>query len=105
MHLQENDIALAISNLLRVVRKNGVVIITYRGSATSEIREDGKLYMKMVYNGPSMPLIQSLKISRPMPVPEKLSRRFTKDGQVQLNAGTVYLDKNINGFWIPVSII
>ena len=44
MHLQENDIALAISNLLRVVRKNGVVIITYRGSATFEIREDGKLY-------------------------------------------------------------
>ena len=44
MHLKASDVEPAVANLLRVVRVNGKLIITYRGSSTSEEREDGKLY-------------------------------------------------------------
>ena len=82
----------------------GKVVNTYVFNQVLSEGQDGKLYMKIAYKGPRMPLLQTLKLDRPLLVPQHISKKFTDKGQLQFNAGTVYLDKKTNGFWIPVEI-
>lgn len=47
MHLPSYEIGLAVKNLSRITRTDGVVIISYRGTCESNERENGKLYTKI----------------------------------------------------------
>jgi hypothetical protein len=75
---------------------------TFRQALSED--KDGKMYMKMSYAGRPMPLIQSLTIKQSTAVPRPVSAKFTNKGQIYFLPGTVYLDRKINGFWIPVEI-
>jgi len=44
MHLPEDQLAAAATNLLRVTQAGGRILITYRGSPSDDNRESGKLY-------------------------------------------------------------
>lgn len=83
---------------------SGKAVKTYTLRHTLSKGKDGKLYMKMAYDGRPMPLLQSLTIQQATPVPKDISSKFTKEGQITFLPGTVYLDRKINGFWIPVQV-
>lgn len=44
MHLVNDDIAVAVSNLLRITAPNGVIILSFRTTDSTDGRENGKLY-------------------------------------------------------------
>lgn len=44
MHLGADQIALAVVNLVRIMIKGGVILISFRGTDEVDQREDGKLY-------------------------------------------------------------
>lgn len=83
---------------------SGKPVKSYTFRQTLSEGKDGKLYMKMAYAGKPMPLIQVLDIKKSLPVPPAISRKFTNEGQIYFLPGTVYLDRKINGFWIPVQV-
>ena len=66
--------------------------------------DDGNLYMKMMYVGQKIPLIQVLEFDHPVDVPADLCGRFGDIKGITFNAGTYYLDRKIGGFWLPVTV-
>jgi ubiquinone/menaquinone biosynthesis C-methylase UbiE len=44
MHLPREQIPQAVKNILRVVRIEGIIILSFRGSSSPDFRENGKLY-------------------------------------------------------------
>ena len=44
MHLPTSEIMRSITNIARIVRSDGIIIITFRGTQSEDNREDGKLY-------------------------------------------------------------
>lgn len=44
MHLADNQIACAVTNLVRITAAGGVLIISFRGTTSTDHRENGKLY-------------------------------------------------------------
>lgn len=44
MHLPNNQIACAVTNLVRITAVGGVLIISFRGTNSKDLRENGKLY-------------------------------------------------------------
>lgn len=44
MHLTANQIAYAVTNLVRITAEDGVLIISFRGTKSKDHRENGKLY-------------------------------------------------------------
>ncbi len=44
MHLPDNQIACAVTNLVRIITAGGVLIISFRGTNSKDHRENGKLY-------------------------------------------------------------
>ena len=44
MHLVDDQIAIAITNLMRITALGGVIIISFRGTSSKDLREIGKLY-------------------------------------------------------------
>lgn len=62
-------------------------------------------YIKMSYIGPSMPLIQSLKIKTNIQLPTGISAQFVDANIIEFQAGSYKLDPDINGFWIPVKVL
>lgn len=44
MHLVDDQIAIAITNLMRITALGGVIIISFRGTSSKDLRENGKLY-------------------------------------------------------------
>jgi len=75
-------------------------------SFDQEIVKDnqGISYMKMIYTGPPMSLIESLKIEKNILLPRHLTARFVNNGKIEFLAGEYGLDKDIKGFWIPVKM-
>ncbi|MDM8545774.1 class I SAM-dependent methyltransferase [Candidatus Venteria ishoeyi] len=44
MHLNPENLSIAIKNLLRITHNNGVILLSFRGTSAINYREDGKLY-------------------------------------------------------------
>jgi hypothetical protein len=65
---------------------------------------DGNTYMRMVYDGPEMEMIQLLEIPNPVTLPAHISKLFITKGIIQFQPGTAALDEKIGGFYIPVVI-
>ena len=84
---------------------NGAKINFYSFDQTLVKDDKGVSYIQMCYVGPPMPLIESLKIEKPVRLPRNLSARFVNNSNIEFQAGTYGLDTKINGFWIPVSIL
>lgn len=69
------------------------------------VKDDkGESYIQMIYVGPDMPLIQSLKVEKNLKLPRHISARFVNNSNIEFLAGTYGLDPKINGFWIPVKV-
>lgn len=83
----------------------GKAVKTYAFRQTLTEGEDGKTYLRMSYDGRPMPMLQTLQIDQPVAVPAHISRKFIGEGRLQFSKGTVYFDKKINGFWIPVRVV
>ena len=84
---------------------NGEKINFYSFDQTLVQDDKGVSYIQMSYVGAPMPLIQSLKIEKPIRVPRHIAARFVNNGNIEFQAGNYGLDSKINGFWIPVKIL
>lgn len=83
--------------------KRGKSVNSYTFRQTIVEEKSGKHFMKMTYEGPSMKMIQFLKITEPIVLPQKLSSRFNRNGRVVFQPGTYHLDKSIGGYYLPVA--
>jgi hypothetical protein len=84
---------------------NGEKINFYSFDQTLVKDDKGLTYVQMCYAGAAMPLIQSLKIEKPIRLPRHIAARFVNNGNIEFQAGSFGLDSKINGFWIPVKIL
>ena len=84
--------------------KRGKPVSSYTLQHTLVEGKAGKKYMQMTYSGPSMEMLQTLQITRPVTVPAHISRKFISKGIIQFQPGTVAFDNKIKGFNIPVVI-
>ncbi|MCB0846992.1 MAG: hypothetical protein KDE26_27265 [Bacteroidetes bacterium] len=84
--------------------KSGKSISSYTFKQTLVEGTDGKSYMKMTYDGPTMEMIQTLEIPRPVTLPAHVSKQFIDKGIIQFQPGTVAFDGKIKGFYIPVTV-
>lgn len=66
--------------------------------------KDGKMYLKMTYDGPDVPMLDLLEVKRSVTIPNKIAKRFGLEKGIQLEPGTVAFDKSINGFWLPIKV-
>ena len=82
----------------------GKNVSTYSFVQTLVEDKKGETYLRMSYAGPAMDMIQTLEIPRPVTVPAHISRKFTSEGIIQFQPGTVAFDPKIKGFYIPVLI-
>jgi len=84
---------------------NGEKLNFYSFDQTLVKDDKGVSYIQMVYVGAPIPLIQSLKIEKPIRLPRHIAARFVNNGNIEFQAGSYGLDTKINGFWIPVKIL
>lgn len=84
--------------------KKGKAVSRYTFKQTLVEGRGGKRFMKMVYRGPEMAMIQTLEVPRPITLPAHISRKFIPKGTIQFLPGTVAFDSKINGFLIPVKM-
>lgn len=84
---------------------NGEKINFYSFDQTLVQDDKGVSYIQMSYVGEPMPLIQSLRIEKPIRLPRHIAARFVNNGNFEFQAGNYGLDSEINGFWIPVKIL
>lgn len=84
--------------------KGGKPVSAYTFKQSVAQGKDGKMYMKMSYVGPDMPMLDMLEIKRNIPVPQHIAGRFQLGKGVTMKPGKVAFDSSINGFWIPVSL-
>ena len=47
MHLLQSEMKQALDNLLRILRKGGIVLLSFRGTRNADQRENGKLYVSL----------------------------------------------------------
>jgi hypothetical protein len=66
--------------------------------------KDGKMYLKMTYDGPQVPMLDILEVASPVAIPKKIAKRFDLDKDVKLLPGKASFDKSINGFWLPIGL-
>jgi hypothetical protein len=66
--------------------------------------KDGKMYLKMTYDGPDVPMLDLLEVKTPVTIPTNIAKRFGLDKGLQLEPGTASFDKSINGFWLPIKL-
>lgn len=83
MHISQENLALTYDRLLNLLKPNGVLIISFRGTNTTDYRENGKLYE---------------------PIDSKeLSHFFEQKGcQVLLNESEVELKRNLTWYNIVI---
>ena len=84
--------------------KNGRPVEFYSFSQELVQDNNGTYFIKMLYTGPEMPLIESLTVSGDFRLPRHLSARFVNNGSIEFLAGRYGLDNSIGGFWIPVRV-
>jgi hypothetical protein len=90
------------SNFMKDNRGNSIHLYSLQHTLVEG--KSGKNYMQMSYNGPSMEMLQTIQITRPVTVPAHISRKFIAKGIIQFQPGTVAFDNKIKGFNIPVVI-
>jgi len=84
--------------------KKGTAVTTYTFLQTLVQGTNGNTYMKMVYNGSEMEMIQILEIPNPVTLPAHISGLFVSKGIIQFQPGTVAFDAATAAFYIPVVI-
>lgn len=84
--------------------RRGKSVTSYNLQHTLVEGKSGKKFMQLTYQGPSMEMLQTLQITRPVTVPAHISRQFVSKGIIQFQPGTVAFDKRSKGFYIPVVI-
>ena len=84
-------------------QKDGTPVLHF--SFDNQIVEDGQgnQVLLMTYSGVPVPLVETLVIARPMTLPPALSRRLGAQGPVQFQPGRLTLDREVQGFWIPLT--
>lgn len=80
--------------------KKGKEVKSYTFNQTIVEEKSGKVFMKMAYEGPDVPMIQLLELSEQMVLPSHISKKFSKSGKVVFLPGSYRFDKAINGFYI-----
>ncbi|MEZ4777031.1 MAG: hypothetical protein R3D00_27900 [Bacteroidia bacterium] len=81
---------------------SGRPVNSYTFSNTLVKDKMGKTYVKMVYNGPEMPMVGTLILERKQVFPAFVAKNFDVQGAIILKPGTYTLDDKINGFFIEV---
>ena len=84
--------------------RSGKNLTTYKFNQMLEEGRDGNTYMLIAYNGPTMNMIQTLDIQRPVTLPKHISQLFSDEGIIQFKRGKVAFDTQAKGFHIPVEI-
>jgi hypothetical protein len=87
-----------------MIDKKGKSVTTYTFKQTLVEGENGQTFMRMIYDGPEMDMIQTLEIPHPITIPTHISGKFAPKKIIQFQPGTITLDKKIKGFFIPVVV-
>ncbi|MCB0705193.1 MAG: hypothetical protein KDC34_07775 [Saprospiraceae bacterium] len=90
------------SNFMKDNSGRSVSTFTFKQRLVED--ENGKLFMRMSYEGSAMEMIQTLEIPRAITIPTHISRRFNSTGTLQFQPGVVAYDSKIKGFYIPVLV-
>jgi hypothetical protein len=80
----------------------GNPVVTYTFDNTLVEDDEGSKYIRLSYTGPAMPLIESLQVAKNMSMPQHISDKFGIKEDIEFQEGKYGLDKDINGFWVPV---
>jgi hypothetical protein len=90
------------SDFMKDKRGKSVSGYTFKQALVED--ENGKIFMRMSYDGSDMEMIQTLEIPRPITLPAHISGKFIPRGIIQFQRGVVTFDNKIKGFYIPVVI-
>ena len=88
---------------LRDKQGNPVMRYTFENQLATDDQFNQAL--RMTYRGVPVPLVETLVIDEPILLPPALSEQFDVDGQIQFQPGKLTLDRQIEGFWVPIRVI
>ena len=88
---------------LRDKQGNPVMRYTFENQLATDNQFNQAL--RMTYRGVPVPLVETLIIKEPFVLPPALSQRFDVDGQIEFQPGSLRLDREIDGFWIPIRVV
>jgi hypothetical protein len=81
----------------------GKQVQSYAFKNTLVLGKDKKQYLKIAYEGPSMPMVNTLILKERMAFPEFCQQDLKSQKHFSLQAGTYRLEKETNSFYIWVN--